>query len=82
MPQATASRTRKPIEQPSAAPPAAPHGDILAGPMSGGPTPADVAARAYALYLERGGDDGRDLDDWLQAERELRGDEGARSSGK
>jgi hypothetical protein len=27
--------------------------------------------RAYEIYLERGGDDGRALDDWLQAEMEL-----------
>jgi hypothetical protein len=31
-----------------------------------------VAQRAYALYLERGAEDGRDVDDWLTAERELR----------
>ena len=30
------------------------------------------AQRAYELYLERGGKDGRDIDDWLTAERELR----------
>jgi hypothetical protein len=30
-----------------------------------------VAMRAYELYLERGGSDGRALDDWLSAEREL-----------
>jgi len=30
-----------------------------------------VARRAYELYLERGGGDGRDFDDWLTAEREL-----------
>ena len=32
-----------------------------------------VAQRAYELYLERGGVDGRDMDDWLSAERELTG---------
>lgn len=31
----------------------------------------DIAARAFELYCERGCDDGHDLDDWLQAEREL-----------
>ena len=31
-----------------------------------------VAMRAYELYLERGAGDGRELDDWLTAERELR----------
>ena len=31
-----------------------------------------LAQRAYELYLARGGEDGRDLEDWLIAERELR----------
>jgi hypothetical protein len=37
-------------------------------------TPAgeEIAARAYARYLERGAVDGFDVDDWLEAERELR----------
>lgn len=30
-----------------------------------------VARRAYDLYLARGAAPGRDLDDWIQAEREL-----------
>ena len=36
-------------------------------------THGEVARRAYDLYLARGCEHGRDLDDWLQAERELRG---------
>ena len=32
----------------------------------------DIAQRAYAIYLERGGFPGAELDDWLQAEQELR----------
>lgn len=42
-----------------------------------------IAQRAYELYMARGGDDGRDLDDWLEAERELvqnRGTGGKRTS--
>jgi len=35
------------------------------------PTAADVARRAYELYEARGCAPGADLDDWLQAEREL-----------
>jgi hypothetical protein len=31
----------------------------------------DIARRAYDLYLARGGEPGHDVDDWLQAEREL-----------
>jgi Protein of unknown function (DUF2934) len=30
-----------------------------------------IAARAYELYLQRGGSHGRDTDDWLEAEREV-----------
>ena len=30
-----------------------------------------IALRAYELFLTRGGQHGRDLEDWLQAEREL-----------
>lgn len=32
-----------------------------------------IAARAYELYLARGGRHGMDMDDWLDAERELKG---------
>ena len=39
------------------------------------PTIEQIQLRAYELYLERGGSDGNDTDDWLQAERELRGTE-------
>jgi DUF2934 family protein len=31
----------------------------------------DIARRAYELFLERGGEHGRDLEDWLRAESEL-----------
>jgi hypothetical protein len=31
-----------------------------------------IAARAYERYLARGGESGHDLDDWLEAEREVR----------
>ncbi len=35
------------------------------------PAGDDIAARAYELYQSRGGEHGRDWDDWLEAEREL-----------
>jgi len=45
-------------------------------PQNGGDTTATIdrdrlAQRAYELYLARGGEDGRDLEDWLTAEREF-----------
>ena len=30
-----------------------------------------IRHRAYELYEQRGGEDGRELDDWLQAEAEV-----------
>jgi DUF2934 family protein len=35
------------------------------------PTHEDIARRAYQLYEERGGEHGRDWEDWFQAECEL-----------
>ena len=35
------------------------------------PASTDIAKRAFELYCERGCQDGSDVEDWLQAEREL-----------
>jgi hypothetical protein len=42
-----------------------------------GPTPTDlpieeIRAEAYRLYVDRGGEDGHDLEDWLAAEALVR----------
>ncbi len=34
------------------------------------PTSEELAKRAYELYVARGGENGRALDDWLAAEKE------------
>jgi len=39
---------------------------------SADPTYHEIAEVAYHRYLQRGGADGRDFDDWLEAERELK----------
>lgn len=36
------------------------------------PTREQIAQRAYELYQNRGREDGRDMEDWLAAESELR----------
>jgi hypothetical protein len=36
-------------------------------------TNTEIARRAYDLYLARGCEPGHDVEDWLQAERELNG---------
>lgn len=35
------------------------------------PAQEEIRQRAYEIHIERGGIHGCDLDDWLQAEREL-----------
>jgi len=35
------------------------------------PSNAEISERAYEIYLDRGGEDGHDIEDWLQAESEL-----------
>ena len=39
---------------------------------AGEPTRDEIAARAYELFLERGGEHGHDMEDWLAAESEVR----------
>ena len=36
------------------------------------PTYDEIAEAAYQRYLRRGGADGQDFDDWVEAERELK----------
>ena len=36
------------------------------------PTKDQISQRAYEIYQNRGREDGRDVEDWLAAERELR----------
>lgn len=38
-----------------------------------GPAESDIARRAFERYCERGCEDGHHVEDWLEAERELRG---------
>ena len=47
---------------------------VKLGSQATGPDPTDeqIRARAYEMYLERGGDHGLDFDDWVRAERELK----------
>lgn len=55
-----------------AAAPAADASDTGRAKGVGPPAHEAIARRAYELYLERGAEPGRDVEDWLQAEAELR----------
>jgi hypothetical protein len=35
------------------------------------PTHDEIARRAFEIFLKRGGNHGNDLEDWLQAEKEV-----------
>jgi hypothetical protein len=35
------------------------------------PSGEEIARRAHELYLKRGGEHGKDVEDWVRAEREL-----------
>lgn len=45
------------------------------------PTFEQIQVRAYEIYVQRGRTDGLDLDDWLQAENELKTSSQNRSRG-
>lgn len=38
------------------------------------PRPEQIAALAHAIWIDRGQPEGRDIDHWLEAERQLRGE--------
>jgi hypothetical protein len=40
------------------------------------PTQEEIALRAYHIYQERGGIPGNELEDWIEAERQLVGEIG------
>ena len=46
--------------------------DVPEEKVQNGPTLAEIRQRAFEIHIERGGIHGCDLDDWRQAERELR----------
>ena len=58
---------KEPTNAEIAAEAAAIYPDTNAGP----PTPDEIAREAHAIYVERGRAHGRDVDDWLEAERRL-----------
>jgi len=43
------------------------------------PTQEEIALRAYHIYRERGGMPGNELEDWIEAERQLVGENGKAS---
>lgn len=40
--------------------------------LSSGPSHEEIQQRAYEIHLERGAIHGQDLEDWLQAEAEMK----------
>ena len=48
-----------------------PESDVAEEGRKSGPSPAESRQRAFEIHIERGGIHGCELDDWLQAQREL-----------
>jgi len=44
------------------------------------PSGEEIARRAHELYLERGGEHGKDVEDWVSAEKELSDEPVARAT--
>lgn len=51
-----------------------------AAPPANPPTPEQVAERARSIWIERGSPGGRDLEHWLDAERQLRSEFASRAT--
>ncbi len=45
--------------------------EVSEGGQKNGPSPAEIRRRAFEIHVEHDGIHGCDLDDWMQAEREL-----------
>ncbi|MEW6212227.1 MAG: DUF2934 domain-containing protein [Acidobacteriota bacterium] len=63
------------VEQDSSAEQIAPPTDAIETKTA--PSEEEIARRAYEIFLQRGGDHGNDIEDWLQAERELSEESGS-----
>jgi hypothetical protein len=64
-----AARVRFPAMKPKRAVQPAP-----VAPGTPPPTHEQIAALAHAIWIDRGRPEGRELDNWLEAERQLKGD--------
>lgn len=65
------SRSTKPATPATARRPT-PTADSISARPAQTPTYEEIAVRAYEIYIARGAQEGRDLEDWYQAENELR----------
>ena len=83
LPSTPARERRSPKRQPAAERPSIERGvatsdtELLAvahdtAELGSAPSRDEIATVAYRLYLHRGGGHGQDVEDWLEAERELR----------
>lgn len=67
MANATRAKRANPSDKRSSKPRSTP------GVKARAPTPDQIARRAYQLWQERGQVHGQDMQDWLEAERQLLG---------
>jgi hypothetical protein len=65
-------RTTKPANGATGSPKAKKPAAAKSNGGANGVSDDSVARRAYEIYQNRGANDGADLDDWLEAERQLK----------
>ena len=68
----TAARRRAPVKKTAGVNAAASASDARPGNGKTEPTQAEIAEAAYFRHLNRGGAQGDEFRDWIEAERELR----------
>jgi hypothetical protein len=69
---ARSARTGKRGDEPAAVPDANVNPERRDVRADTAPTHGEIALEAYALYVANGAQDGRDQEDWFEAERSLR----------
>lgn len=77
--RSAAQRGRSPQTAPAAAEAGLAAPANVGGAENGSPSEAEIRVRAFEIYLRRGGEPGHEIEDWLQAERELRREPGRQS---
>jgi hypothetical protein len=68
------AQTRKTTDnpaEPSSKPAGSPRSDVTTVTTRSEDVQKAIRERAYEIYKQRGGHDGTDLEDWVEAEREI-----------
>jgi hypothetical protein len=74
-----ASSSPTPVTATTGAPPVISSAPRQATSANANPTPEEISARAFEIYVRRGRPEGRDTENWLEAEAELKAERRSKS---